>query len=119
MKNTITVCEAPGIKGEEKYCATAPEKMIDFTTSRFGNKVKALSTDAYGVFNCHKVNDVKAYKVSLVGYDGTKAKAAAICHTYTSSWNPKHLAFQALTVKPGSAPICHFLPEDHVVWVPY
>ncbi|KAL1834667.1 BURP domain-containing protein 3 [Daucus carota subsp. sativus] len=149
IKNTISECEAPGIKGEEKYCATSLEKMIEFTTSRLGKKVKALSTDvekesemqkyrilgseklgekvvvchkqnyAYAVFYCHKTNNVKAYTVFLVGNDGTKAKAAAICHTDTSSWNPKHLAFQALNVKPGTAPVCHFLPEDHLVWVPY
>ena len=115
-------CEAPGIKGEEKYCATSLEKMIEFTTSRLGKKVKALSTDvekesemqkyrilgseklgekvvvchkqnyAYAVFYCHKTNNVKAYTVFLVGNDETKAKAALICHTDTSSWNPKHLA---------------------------
>lgn len=148
MKNTISECEAPAIKGEEKYCATSLESMVDFTTSELGNKVSAVSTDvekeselqkytivgskklgekavichkqnyAYAVFYCHKTNNVEAYTVSLVGNDGTKAKAAAICHTDTSSWNPKHLAFQVLNVKPGSVPVCHFLPEDHVVWVP-
>ena len=149
IKNTLSECERPSIKGEEKYCATSLENMIDFTTSKLGKKVIAVSTVvekrrvmqrfriiglkklgkkavichkqnyAYAVFYCHKTNHVKAYTVSLVGNDGTKAKAAAICHTDTSSWNPKHLAFQALNVKPGSAPICHFLPEDHIVWVPY
>ncbi|KAL8101687.1 BURP domain protein RD22-like [Apium graveolens] len=148
MKNTISECEAPAVKGEEKFCATSLESMVDFTTSKLGEKVNAVSTDvekesklqkytivgskklaekavichkqkyAYAVFYCHKTNNVKAYTVSLVGNDGTKAKAAAICHTDTSSWNPKHLAFQVLNVKPGSVPVCHFLPEDHVVWVP-
>ncbi|KAL1834664.1 hypothetical protein DCAR_0104874 [Daucus carota subsp. sativus] len=149
IKNTLKECEAPGIKGEEKYCATSLENMIDFTASKLGKKVSAVSTVVekesemqrfsiigskklgekavichkqsypYAVFYCHETNNVKAYTVSLVGNDGTKAKAAAICHTDTSSWNPKHLAFQVLNVKPGSVPVCHFLPEDHVVWVPY
>lgn len=148
IKNTISECEEPAIKGEEKYCATSLESMIDFTTSKLGYKVNAVSTEvekesklqkysivgskklgekavichkqnyAYAVFYCHKTNNVKAFTVSLTGYDLTKAKAAAICHTDTSSWNPKHLAFQVLNVKPGSVPVCHFLPEDHVVWVP-
>ncbi|KAL8107103.1 BURP domain protein RD22-like [Apium graveolens] len=149
IKNTLSECEAPSIEGEEKYCATSLENMIDFSTSKLGEKVNAVSTVVekeskmqsyrivglkklgkkavichkqkypYAVFYCHKTNNVKAYTVSLVGNDGTKAKAAAICHTDTSSWNPKHLAFQVLNVKPGSVPVCHFLPEDHVVWVPY
>ncbi|KAL8107102.1 hypothetical protein AgCh_023770 [Apium graveolens] len=117
---------------KEKYCATSLENMIDFTTSKLGKKVNAASTEfekesevqkyrivglkvlgqkavichktnyAYAVFYCHNTNNVKAYSVSLVGNDGTKAKAAAICHTDTSSWNPKHMAFHLLNVKPGS-----------------
>ncbi|XP_076905608.1 BURP domain protein RD22-like [Bidens hawaiensis] len=73
----------------------------------------------YAVFYCHKTITIKAYVVSLLGVDGTKAKAAAVCHTDTAKWNPKHLAFRVLKVKQGTTPVCHFLPEDHVVWVPY
>ncbi|CAL5429155.1 unnamed protein product [Camellia sinensis] len=75
---------------------------------------------AYTVFLCHTTQTtIKAYKVSMVGVNGTKAEAVAVCHTNTSHWNPKHLAFQVLKVKvkPGTVPICHFLPEDHIVWV--
>ncbi|KAE8675829.1 hypothetical protein F3Y22_tig00111641pilonHSYRG00032 [Hibiscus syriacus] len=97
MKNTIKECEEPSIRGEEKYCATSLESMIDFTTSKLGKIDKAVSTE---------------------GADGTKAKAVAVCHTDTSAWNPKHLAFQVLKVEPGTVPICHFLPQDHIVWVP-
>ncbi|KAH7846777.1 hypothetical protein Vadar_018052 [Vaccinium darrowii] len=149
LKNTIKECEEPGIKGEEKYCATSLESMVDFTTSKLGKNVQPISTEvekknnkleeycvsgvkkmggeksvvchkqnyAYAVFYCHKTTTTKAYMVSLVGVDGTKAKAVAVCHTDTSAWNPKHLAFQVLKVKPGTVPVCHYLPEDHVVWV--
>ncbi|KAK3016373.1 hypothetical protein RJ639_005366 [Escallonia herrerae] len=150
MKKTIKECEETGNEGEEKYCATSLESMIDFSTSKLGKKVHAISTEvgketelqqytiagvkkmaadksvvchkqnyAYAVFYCHKTQSTKAYTVALVGADGTKAKAVAVCHTDTSAWNPKHLAFQVLKVKPGTVPICHFLPEDHIVWVPY
>jgi hypothetical protein len=149
MKKTIKECEEPGIKREEKYCATSLESMVDFTTSKLGKNVQPISTEvekktnklqeyrvsgvkkmggeksvvchkqnyAYAVFYCHKTTTTKAYVVSLVGIDGTKAKAVAVCHTDTSAWNPKHLAFQVLKVKPGTVPVCHYLPEDHVVWV--
>ncbi|XP_039031798.1 BURP domain protein RD22-like isoform X3 [Hibiscus syriacus] len=73
---------------------------------------------AYAVFYCHKSETTRAYMVPLKGADGTKAKAVAVCHTDTSAWNPKHLAFQVLKVEPGTVPICHFLPQDHIVWVP-
>ncbi|CAH2050322.1 unnamed protein product [Thlaspi arvense] len=147
MKQTIKECEEPGIEGEEKYCATSLESMIDFSTSGNGKNHIAISTEAketpaqkysivgvkkmgnseavvchkqnypYAVFYCHKTYTTKAYLVSMVGEDGTKVKAAAVCHTDTSKWNPKHLAFLVLKVKSGTVPICHFLPEDHVVWV--
>ncbi|XP_043723873.1 BURP domain protein RD22-like isoform X2 [Telopea speciosissima] len=151
MKNTIQDCEEPTIQGEDKYCATSLESMVDFSTSKLGtNNVQAVSTEVdkeetqkqqytmtrdvqkmpsneavvchsepyvYAVFYCHSTDSIRAYKVPMVGADGTKANAVAVCHTDTSKWNPKHLAFQVLKVKPGTVPVCHFLPEDHVVWV--
>ncbi|XP_030543057.1 BURP domain protein RD22 [Rhodamnia argentea] len=148
MKDTIKECEEAGIKGEEKYCATSLESMIDYTKSELGNNVKALATEvnketqlekftikaglrrvaadeavvchkqnyAYAVFYCHKTQATRLYMVPMKGADGTEAKAIAACHTDTSAWNPKHLAFQVLKVKPGTVPVCHFLPEDHIVW---
>lgn len=148
IKQTIKECEEPRTKGEEKYCATSLESMIDFCRTRLGKSIQAISTEvkkesplqtytiegvkkmasdaavvchkrkyAYTVFYCHTTQTTKAYKVSVVGVDGTKVEAVAVCHTDTSGWNPKHLAFQVLKVKPGTVPICHFLPEDHIVWV--
>ncbi|CAL1373512.1 unnamed protein product [Linum trigynum] len=152
MKNTVEECERPAIKGEEKYCATSLESMVDFSTSKLGRNVEAISTEvkgregqmkqeyeikdgvkklpgyrsvvchnqkyAYAVFYCHTTQTSRAYVVPMEGADGKKVNAVAVCHTDTSGWNPKHLAFQLLKVKPGSVPVCHFLPQDHIVWVP-
>ncbi|KAL3844156.1 hypothetical protein ACJIZ3_001559 [Penstemon smallii] len=162
MKKTIRECEESGIKGEEKFCATSLESMIDFTTSKLGHNVEAISTNAqgkrtssssssikeygitgvkkmssttnklggaavvchkveyaYAVFYCHKTDTTVAYEVSMAAVDGSKdVDAVAVCHRDTAAWNPKHLAFQVLKVKPGSVPVCHFLPQDHIVWVP-
>ncbi|PWA56058.1 BURP domain-containing protein [Artemisia annua] len=74
---------------------------------------------AYAVFYCHKSVDIRVYMVSLVGVDGTKVNGVAVCSTDTGKWNPNHLAFQVLNVKPATVPICNFLSEDHVTWVPY
>lgn len=54
------------------------------------------------MFYCHKINNVKAYAVSLVGDDGAKARAAVILSPDTWTWNPQHI-----------------LENDSVVWVPY
>ncbi|MQM21295.1 hypothetical protein Taro_054333 [Colocasia esculenta] len=72
----------------------------------------------YAVFFCHAGTSAnKVYKVKLVGEDGGRATAIAVCHTKTSGWHPKHLAFQVLKVEPGTT-ICHFFPQDNVVWIP-
>lgn len=149
IEKTIKECEEKGIKGEEKFCATSLESMIDFSTSKLGKDVEAISTNAengqkkeyrivgvnrmprekavvvchrkeyaYAVFYCHETDTTVAYKVAMVAADGSKAEAVAVCHRDTAAWNPKHLAFQVLKVKPGTVPVCHFLPEDHIVWVP-
>nr|XP_043622299.1 BURP domain protein RD22-like [Erigeron canadensis] len=153
MKKTVNFCEEKGTEEDEKYCATSLEDMVDFTTSKLGKNVKAISTEVinankdtsfqtytidgsskvatnkfvschrqnypYAVFYCHKAINTRAYIVSLSGEDGTKAKALAICHKYAAKLYPKDLVFKHLNVKPGTSPICHFLPEDHVVFVPY
>lgn len=71
---------------------------------------------AYAVFACHLTQATRAYTVSMAGRDGTAVEAVAVCHADTAGWNPKHVAFQVLKVKPGTVPVCHFLPQDHVVW---
>ncbi|KAF9615604.1 hypothetical protein IFM89_024698 [Coptis chinensis] len=123
MKQTVKECEKPASQEEEeKSCATSLESMkyiIAPGVKKMGGENSVVchkQTYAYAVFYCHKTKSTEAYKVPLVGADGTKATAVAVCHTDTSKWNPKHLAFQVLKVKPGTVPICHFLPEDHIVW---
>lgn len=71
----------------------------------------------YAVFYCHATIS-EAYKVSMVGKDGTKVEAVAACHTDTAGFDPEHVAFKVLNVKPGTVPICHFLPQSDIVWSP-
>ena len=72
----------------------------------------------YAVFFCHAIKQTAAYVLSLKGDDGEKVKAVTICHLDTSEWDPEHLSFQILNVKPGTTPICHFLTTDAIAWVP-
>lgn len=73
---------------------------------------------AYAVFFCHATAATEVYEVEMAAAEGggTAVKAVAVCHTDTAGWNPKHLAFRVLKVKPGTVPVCHFLPQDHVMW---
>ncbi|XVF19330.1 hypothetical protein REPUB_Repub11eG0101200 [Reevesia pubescens] len=72
----------------------------------------------YAVFLCHSINRASVNKVPFVGLNGKeKANALVVCHKDTSAWNPNHLSFKILNVKPGTVPVCHFLVRDTLVWV--
>ncbi|KAM3203517.1 BURP domain protein RD22 [Capsicum annuum] len=73
---------------------------------------------AYALHYCHFGGSTKTFMVSMIGVDGTKVKAVSVCHKDTSFWNPKSLPFIVLKVKPGTTPICHFLQDDQIVFVP-
>ncbi|WJZ85129.1 hypothetical protein VitviT2T_004682 [Vitis vinifera] len=147
IQKTIKQCETPAIVGEVKYCARSLESLIDFSTSRLGKNIRVLSNEVeadiqeykfgegvkmvgeksvvchqlnypYAVAFCHTLHMTKIYMVPSVGADGTGVEAVAVCHRDTSTWDPKALVFQRLKVKPGTLPICHFLPNGHIVWVP-
>uniref|UniRef100_A0A0D9V5B1 BURP domain-containing protein n=1 Tax=Leersia perrieri TaxID=77586 RepID=A0A0D9V5B1_9ORYZ len=99
---------------EQEYTVTAVKRAV----SAGGDQLVACHAEpyAYAVFACHRTQATRAYTVSMAGRDGTAVEAVAVCHADTAGWNPKHVAFQVLKVKPGTVPVCHFLPQDHVVW---
>ncbi|KAI3967569.1 hypothetical protein MKW92_009269 [Papaver armeniacum] len=142
ISQIIMDCEQPAIENEEKYCATSLESLVEYGTSKLGKNVNVLTTVILGdkgkrtrtrkqpyvvssgvreivIFYCHETSahTAQAYVVPLVGADGMKIKATAVCHQDTSKWDPDHVAFQVFKVKPGTVPICHFLTEDSIVWV--
>ncbi|GLT85930.1 hypothetical protein SLE2022_040990 [Rubroshorea leprosula] len=73
----------------------------------------------YSVFYCHtQESDNRLFVLSLVGDNGERVKAPGICHMDTSQWDPAHIAFQLIRVKPRESPVCHFFPQDNLVWLP-
>ncbi|KAI4295538.1 hypothetical protein L6164_035577 [Bauhinia variegata] len=73
----------------------------------------------YSVFYCHSQETKnKVYRISLLGENGDRVEAVAVCHLDTSQWSPGHPSFQVLKIEPGTSPVCHFFPADHFVWVP-
>lgn len=92
-------------------------KIVSFKRFPESNMVVChAQTYSYAVFYCHTTKSIKAYEITMTGEDGTKVEAVAVCHTDTAGWNPKHIAFKSLGVKPGTVPVCHFLPQGHIVW---
>ena len=138
-------CGSPSAVGEDKYCALSLESMVDFAISKLGTNINVISSsfaknkDQYVVdevkkigdkavmchrlnfknvvFYCHQVNATTTYMVPLVALDGTKAKALTVCHHDTRGVDPVVL-YEILKVKPGTVPICHFVGNKAIAWVP-
>ncbi|CAM8930871.1 unnamed protein product [Rhodiola kirilowii] len=73
----------------------------------------------YAVYYCHSLkNDNKVFEVSLLGENGDLVKAVGVCHLDTSQWNIDHVSFKVLGIKPGQGPVCHFVQDDNLVWIP-
>ncbi|XP_004507416.1 uncharacterized protein [Cicer arietinum] len=75
----------------------------------------------YAIHYCHYISTgTKVFKVTLIGDEnGDKMEALGICHLDTSDWNPDHIIFKQLRIKPGkNSPVCHFFPVNHLLWVP-
>ncbi|XP_012090068.1 BURP domain-containing protein 5 [Jatropha curcas] len=147
IKQTIKDCESSGIKGEDRYCATSLESLVDFTVKHVGDNAQILFNEIdeqrreqeytitdvkligenhvvchkqkypYAVYFCHALNGTKVYIAGLVGGDGIKAKGVVACHSDTSAWNPGHLAFLLLNMKPGDGTVCHFIKSDTIAVV--
>ncbi|WJX16446.1 hypothetical protein P8452_06469 [Trifolium repens] len=105
----------------EKESSELQEYVIEKGVKKLGDKNKTIvchkENYPYAVFYCHKTDSTEAYYVPLEDVDGNRVKTIVVCHTDTSQWNPKHLVFQVLKVQPGTVPICHFVSQDHVVWI--
>lgn len=132
-------------KGEHKYCAKSLGTLIGFAISKLGKNIQVLSSSFVDkqeqytvegiqnlgdkavmchrlnfqkvVFYCHEIHATTAFMVSLVAGDGTKTQALAVCHADTSGMNHDMLN-QIFKVDPGTNPVCHFLGNKAVLWVP-
>ncbi|OWM86636.1 hypothetical protein CDL15_Pgr015671 [Punica granatum] len=75
MATTIKECKEPGNEGEEKYCATSLESMVDYAESKLGKNMRALSTEI------KKKNRMQKYQieedVKKIMAEGSKY---VVCH---------------------------------------
>ncbi|CAL5195537.1 unnamed protein product [Lathyrus oleraceus] len=138
-------CEKPSAIGEDRHCVTSLESMMDFVISKLGKNIKVMSSSFAQnqtqyvveevkkigdkavmchkmnlktvVFDCHQVNATTIYKVPLMASDGTKSNALTICHHDTRGMNANAL-YKVLKVRPGTVPICHFIGNKAIAWVP-
>lgn len=153
MKETITYCENPPMKGEKKLCSTSLESMVDNVISLLGtSNIQVMSTTTtingvqheklvvytisspikklseedelvichpqpspQAVHYCHKNTAYKVYIIPLTGNNGSMVNAITVCHH--DLMNVDSFVLEVLKVNSRAEPICHFLPEDHFIWV--
>lgn len=106
--------------------------IVDEPIEVFAPKMVACHTVPYPyvVYYCHyQESQSKVFQISLRvenennnnlngNNDNNIVKAIGVCHMDTSQWSINHISFKVLGIKPGSSPVCHFFPEDNLVWVP-
>ncbi|GAB4854216.1 hypothetical protein Ancab_022803 [Ancistrocladus abbreviatus] len=143
MKHTLEVCETQA-EGNEKYCATSLESMVDYATSRLGKDVTVQSAEApKGTTTSYTVVEVKKMGIDDSVVDCHKVGypyAVFYCHQPTATtpyvltlvgadglkfqapitchvvgWRPIWLPFKLSSE--GKSHVCHFLDNDDVVWV--
>ncbi|OEL29675.1 BURP domain-containing protein 10 [Dichanthelium oligosanthes] len=74
------------------------------------------------VFVCHALVPTRVYSVALESDDDgveeeeeEKVEALVVYHLNTSEFDPEKMP---PNVKPGEAPVCHFLNRDDILWAP-
>ncbi|KAB2629679.1 BURP domain-containing protein 3-like [Pyrus ussuriensis x Pyrus communis] len=45
MKQTLQTCESTAIPGEQRYCATSLESLVDYATAKLGRNIQPISTE--------------------------------------------------------------------------
>ncbi|XP_065864601.1 BURP domain-containing protein 3-like [Euphorbia lathyris] len=85
MKQTIEECEAPGIKGEDKHCATSLESLVDYVVSKLGKRVKTVSNQVEEenkeqVYTIQKGIKMMGEKNHVVCHKERYAYAVYYCH---------------------------------------
>jgi len=68
------------------------------------------------VYYCQRVAKTTMFIVTLMGTDGSKINAPAICHEHAAC-DSKHHEFEIAHNEVRSCPVCHFLLDDDVFWI--
>lgn len=103
--------------GRNKYKVSASRRATELSESATCHGMRF----PYPVFMCHALNPTRVYTVTLektqedVGGGPERMEVLAVCHLDTSGFEPEEMPAH---VKPGDAPICHFIARDGIIWAP-
>ncbi|KAE8677219.1 sucrose-phosphate synthase 1 [Hibiscus syriacus] len=120
IKQTIQNCEIPAMKGEQRYCATSLESLIDWTVSKLGKNIQVLSNyveeeTENRVFAIARVAK-KVGETEMVCHKLKYAYAVFLCHSIekTTAYTVPLVSADGST-KAKLLAICH---EDTSAWSP-
>ncbi|PNT76550.1 hypothetical protein BRADI_1g49322v3 [Brachypodium distachyon] len=106
-----------GVMSARKYKVSAARRTTELSKSVTCHGM----TFPFAVFMCHAVNPTRVYTVTLekedLGSSGgpDRMEVLAVCHLDTSNFNPRKMPAH---IKPGDAPLCHFIVRDSILWAP-
>jgi hypothetical protein len=110
---------AEGVAWQNMYKVAAAQRI----TEAAGDTVTCHNMKfPVAAYMCHAVNPTRVYTVTLesehvagTGEVGQRMEALAVCHLDTSQFGAMNMPEN---VKPGDAPLCHFISRDSVLWAP-
>ncbi|GMI84153.1 hypothetical protein HRI_002084600 [Hibiscus trionum] len=120
IKETIRNCEIPDMKGEQRYCATSLESLIDWTVSKLGKNIQVLSN------NVEKETENRVFAIAgeakkvgeteMVCHKLKYAYAVFLCHSIekTTAYTVPLVSADGST-KAKILAICH---KDTSAWSP-
>ncbi|KAK8515664.1 hypothetical protein V6N13_139367 [Hibiscus sabdariffa] len=120
IKETIQKCETPAMKGEQRYCATSLESLVDWTVSKLGKNIQVLSN------NVEKETENRVFAIAgeakkvgeteLVCHKLKYAYAVFLCHSIekTTAYTVPLVSADGST-KAKLLAICH---KDTSAWSP-
>ncbi|XP_059073421.1 BURP domain-containing protein 3-like [Cryptomeria japonica] len=130
MKETLQACERPAEEGENKFCATSLESLVDLSTSKLGsNRLTVLATNVSKIMSKSVRQDYTIVGVKDEGaaekdvyYWHSKQYAYAVYYSHKSACTleaGRRIARVWVKVEDGrtveAVAVCH---KDTSAWIP-
>ncbi|KAG8658169.1 BURP domain protein RD22 [Manihot esculenta] len=120
MKQTIEECETPSMRGEDKYCATSLESLVDFVAAKFGQNVQVFSNEVEEENKKQEYTILQGIKMmgenNIICHKERYAYAVLYCHRIKDTKVYKVPLMAADGSKAEAAVVCHM---DTSAWHPH
>ncbi|KAL6638916.1 hypothetical protein ACP70R_023552 [Stipagrostis hirtigluma subsp. patula] len=108
--------------GSRKYKVLSSRRVTNAAMNEETTMICHGMAFPYAIFYCHAINATKVYEVMLQGVQDVQStmtmRAIVMCHLDTTLFDPNNQFFVERGIKPGDAPVCHFVRRDDILWMP-